>query len=333
MNKKSKVTVILVLVLSLLFSQVAFAKSRGSGGRGRRSGNVSVRGYYRKDGTYVRPHTRSYPSTHGHKGTSYSDYTYDSSLFISEDEKNELKSREKSLEKERKKLYAKIDELKDEMKKLQQENEQFKDTENRSGAKEYVNNVVILDESFNIEKSNLDYIDKKLSNCDRKSKIIWDMDLDFIKDDINKVNEKLISKEKEVQGVREYITKKKKKYNEAQEKALNVTKTKDYIDKSKKEYRNFKDLNTIHIKQEIKVTFSKSINPDTINNENIKLISEETSEQIPLDFSMLKSNKIEIVPRQSLNHNEVYYLIINDGVKAKDGSNIIRGVICKTIQK
>ncbi|BAE47823.1 hypothetical protein G8S49_05910 [Clostridium botulinum C] len=101
MNKKSKVTVILVLVLSLLFSQVVFAKSRGSGGRGRRSGNVSVRGYYRKDGTYVRPHTRSYPSTHGHKGTSYSDYTYDSSLFISEDEKNELKSREKSLKKEK----------------------------------------------------------------------------------------------------------------------------------------------------------------------------------------------------------------------------------------
>lgn len=26
-----------------------------------RSGRVSVRGYYRKDGTYVRPHTRSYP--------------------------------------------------------------------------------------------------------------------------------------------------------------------------------------------------------------------------------------------------------------------------------
>jgi hypothetical protein len=31
------------------------------------AGRVSVRGYTRKDGTYVRPHTRSYPGSGGRK--------------------------------------------------------------------------------------------------------------------------------------------------------------------------------------------------------------------------------------------------------------------------
>lgn len=336
MNKKSRVTVILVIILSLIFSQVAFAKTRGSGGkssgRGRKSGSVSVREYYRKDGTYVRPHTRSYPSTHSYTGHDYSDYTNHSLFFISEDEKNILLSREKSLEQERKKIYFEIDELQNEIKELKRENEQVRDVGDSSEFKDYTNNLFILDENFNVEKCYLDNKINKISSSDRESKNLWEIDLNFIQDGINRAKESILSKKKNLRKVREYINKKKKKYSEIQENALCDRRTKEYLAKSRKEYINFKDLNAINIEQEIKVTFSKNIDSNTITDKTILLISEKTSEHIPLTFSMLKPNKVRIVPKQPLNHNEVYYLVINNGVKAEDGSNIVRGVMCKTVQ-
>ncbi|GAB6149948.1 Ig-like domain-containing protein [Clostridium novyi] len=330
MNKKSRVTVILVVILSLIFSQVAFAKTRGSGGksgkRGRKSGSVSVRGYYRKDGTYVRSHTRSYPSTHSYAGH---DYTNNSSFFISEDEKNQLSSREKSLDQERKKVYAEINELQNEIEELKRENEQVKNVGDSSEFKDYTKDIFILDENFNIEKC---YLDNKISSTDRKYKDLWEIDLNFIQDGINRAKESILSKKKKLRKVRENINKKKKKYGEIQENVLRDRRTKEYLAKIRKEYINFIDLNAINIEQEIKVTFSKRIDINTINDKTIMLISEKTSEHIPLTFSMLKPNKVRIVPKQPLDHNEVYYLVINNSVKAEDGSNIVRGVICKTIK-
>lgn len=51
-----------------------------------RSGRVNVKGYYRKDGTYVRPHTRSYPNSRTSKKASYSPRpTYGTSVAKSKD--------------------------------------------------------------------------------------------------------------------------------------------------------------------------------------------------------------------------------------------------------
>lgn len=47
-----------VLVALILPSLDAFAGGKRGGG-----GDVSVKGYYRKDGTYVQPHTRSRPDS------------------------------------------------------------------------------------------------------------------------------------------------------------------------------------------------------------------------------------------------------------------------------
>lgn len=43
------------------------------------AGNVRVRGYYRKDGTYVRPHIRSSPD--GHRWNNYGPSTNNSQLM------------------------------------------------------------------------------------------------------------------------------------------------------------------------------------------------------------------------------------------------------------
>lgn len=57
------------LALILLgYGAEILAKGRGGSSRG---GSVSVRGYYRKDGTYVRPHTRSAPD-----GNPYNNYSF-----------------------------------------------------------------------------------------------------------------------------------------------------------------------------------------------------------------------------------------------------------------
>ncbi|MCW7754476.1 hypothetical protein OOT00_10815 [Desulfobotulus sp. H1] len=52
--KKSYFWVGFFFLFILVFSNYAFSDRNTSGG-------VSVRGYYRQDGTYVRPHTRAYP--------------------------------------------------------------------------------------------------------------------------------------------------------------------------------------------------------------------------------------------------------------------------------
>ena len=55
---QGKIRSVLVAILAALaFSWPAIADARGH----RSGGSVSVRGYYRKDGTYVRPHMRSAP--------------------------------------------------------------------------------------------------------------------------------------------------------------------------------------------------------------------------------------------------------------------------------
>lgn len=60
----------LLLALVLALALAAPAIARESGGRGGRGGSVSVRGYSRKDGTYVQPHRRSAPD--GNFGNNWS---------------------------------------------------------------------------------------------------------------------------------------------------------------------------------------------------------------------------------------------------------------------
>lgn len=55
--------VVLLLALALLTPSIGLAKGKSSGGP------VHVKGYYRKDGTYVRPHTRSAPGSGGKKSS------------------------------------------------------------------------------------------------------------------------------------------------------------------------------------------------------------------------------------------------------------------------
>jgi hypothetical protein len=55
----------LVLVLTVLIVAAWSADAFGSGRKGS-GGDVSVKGYYRKDGTYVQPHKRSAPDSSPH---------------------------------------------------------------------------------------------------------------------------------------------------------------------------------------------------------------------------------------------------------------------------
>lgn len=56
---RAAISLVLVLALSA-FSTDAFA--RGGGSKGSYGGSHSVKGYTRKDGTYVRPHQRTNPN-------------------------------------------------------------------------------------------------------------------------------------------------------------------------------------------------------------------------------------------------------------------------------
>jgi hypothetical protein len=53
---------LLVLVLAVLIL-AAWTADAFAGGKKGGGGGVDVKGYYRKDGTYVRPHTRSAPDS------------------------------------------------------------------------------------------------------------------------------------------------------------------------------------------------------------------------------------------------------------------------------
>ncbi|UBF26407.1 hypothetical protein K9N68_33745 [Kovacikia minuta CCNUW1] len=63
-----------ILVCSTFYSTPLEALARGKGGHGSFGRSVSVRGYYRKDGTYVRPHMRSAPGS-GQYGGSVPSYS------------------------------------------------------------------------------------------------------------------------------------------------------------------------------------------------------------------------------------------------------------------
>lgn len=55
----------LVLVLAVIIGFLGPVLEAFAGGRGSKSsgGNVDVKGYYRKDGTYVKPYSRSAPDS------------------------------------------------------------------------------------------------------------------------------------------------------------------------------------------------------------------------------------------------------------------------------
>lgn len=66
--KKLSLYIIALFVFSFVFQDVSFARGRGrSSGYSHRSssksGSVRVKGYYRKNGTYVAPHHRTRPNS------------------------------------------------------------------------------------------------------------------------------------------------------------------------------------------------------------------------------------------------------------------------------
>lgn len=63
----------LFITLAVFFAFLAPTVDAMAGGKGGKSSSdsASVRGYYRKDGTYVRPHTRSAPD-----GNPYNNYGF-----------------------------------------------------------------------------------------------------------------------------------------------------------------------------------------------------------------------------------------------------------------
>src|SRR3990172_3667226 len=69
MKSKLKLLLVLTVVLAFLAPTVE-ALAGGKGGKSS-GGSVSVKGYYRKDGTYVQPHVRSAPD-----GNPYNNYGF-----------------------------------------------------------------------------------------------------------------------------------------------------------------------------------------------------------------------------------------------------------------
>lgn len=70
-------TQVLILVVLLMSSSMVYA--RGGGGHSSSSGSVHVNGYYKSDGTYVEPHTRTAPDGIKENNFSYHDNTNTSS--------------------------------------------------------------------------------------------------------------------------------------------------------------------------------------------------------------------------------------------------------------
>ncbi|KAJ49758.1 carboxyl-terminal processing protease [Clostridium tetanomorphum] len=71
------------------------------------------------------------------------------------------------------------------------------------------------------------------------------------------------------------------------------------------------------------IVFNKDIDKQTVNNDTIKLLQDNTFKDIDIDYKFEEGNKIILIPKEAANLNGRYYLVIQD-IKSIGGKSINR---------
>lgn len=95
-------------------------------------------------------------------------------------------------------------------------------------------------------------------------------------------------------------------------------------------YEEVPVLEGIKPDKEFTVTFSKPVEAAEVEGK-IQLIDAETGERIPCSVFQVSDTQVKVVPDELLQNGREYYLIIQEGIKARDGAFLHKGVLCRTI--
>lgn len=83
----------------------------------------------------------------------------------------------------------------------------------------------------------------------------------------------------------------------------------------------------------ISITFNKDIDESTVNDENIELVSGESGENLPVDFTVVNGRKIVVNLKDGFKDDGNYYFLVNDKIRSKDGTVLSAGAVVKVVVK
>ncbi|MBM7581721.1 carboxyl-terminal processing protease [Caldicoprobacter guelmensis] len=82
--------------------------------------------------------------------------------------------------------------------------------------------------------------------------------------------------------------------------------------------------------KEFTVTFSKPVDAGEVKGK-IQLIDAETGERTPCSVFQLSDNQVKVVPDELLQSGREYYLVIEEGIRARTGAYLGQGVLCRAV--
>lgn len=91
---------------------------------------------------------------------------------------------------------------------------------------------------------------------------------------------------------------------------------------NKKNYKLIKTLNDVAQDKIFEVYFSKTLNENSAK-EGIRLLRESDSKFMDVDISFEKSSVAKVKPKEQLQREETYYLIVDNSIKSSDGNYTI----------
>lgn len=321
-QKKYNKLLSIIFVFIFVFSSMFF----NSVDAARRAGRVNVRGYYRKDGTYVRPHTRRYPNTNGNRSIIISDYNRENknnnNIVIKEEElkKREtyILNREKEIRKEIEKLDKQIEELNNNKKEIK---ELIKELEIKGYVVSYIDKYVSIPTYISTSSA------KSYINITKYKKSSMNSDIYLKELDIKSAEEEIEKQLKYILDTKEDLNNRKAKLIKIKEKVdgnikINNEKKKRYID-----YKKFNTIYKSNLNTEIIIKFSGPIDKETINDDSFELIDKDTFDKLGLNYKFLDDKTIKLKPTKILKSGQVYWLVINNNIKDIYGKSLKKGVL------
>lgn len=100
-------------------------------------------------------------------------------------------------------------------------------------------------------------------------------------------------------------------------------------------YLEMPELVDIPLNKTFTIKFNGGIDFTTINAQTVELIERESGQRIPLRYQLVGTQEVRATPINPLAEGKTYWLVINKGIKGKDGSRLAQGVltIAKTKSK
>ena len=95
-------------------------------------------------------------------------------------------------------------------------------------------------------------------------------------------------------------------------------------------YPNYKVINTLNdvpTNKKFTISFSNDVNGQTISNTNIELVDSVLNKKVPVNITLISSQKVQVVPVNALDAGKNYYLLVHNGVKNTFGGSLDQGTL------